>query len=49
MTATFAAVAELQDVSQLRTEPQPVVSDGGVFRFEVTMPPQSTAAVRLVY
>ena len=44
-----AIVAELDGLSQLRTEPQPVIGENGIFRLEVTMPPQSTAAVRLSY
>ncbi len=45
-----ALVGELEDVSRLRTERQAVVGDeAGICRLEVTMPPQSVAAIRLVY
>jgi len=44
-----AMVAELDAVSRLKKEAQPVVSKDGAIRLEVTMPPQSTAAIELVY
>ncbi len=42
-----AMVAELNALSQLQTEVQPVVRDGGTFRLEATMPPQAVAAIQL--
>jgi xylan 1,4-beta-xylosidase len=44
-----AMVAELDAVSRLQTESQPVVRDGETFRLEVTMPPQAVAAIQLAY
>jgi xylan 1,4-beta-xylosidase len=44
-----AMVAELDALSRLQTEVQPVVRDGGTLRLEVTMPPQAVAAVQLTY
>jgi xylan 1,4-beta-xylosidase len=44
-----ATVAELDVLSRLRTEVQPVMRDGGTFRLEVTMPPQAVAAIKLTY
>jgi xylan 1,4-beta-xylosidase len=44
-----AMVAELDALSRLQTEVQPVVREGGTFRLEVTMPPQAVAAIRLTY
>ncbi len=44
-----AMVAELDALSRLQTEVQPVVRDGGTFRLEVTMPPQAVAAIQFTY
>lgn len=44
-----AIVAELDGVSQLEEAPLAFSVDGGVGSFEVTMPPQSVAAIRLRY
>ena len=44
-----AMVAELDALSRLQTEVQPVVRDGATFRLEVTMPPQAVAAIQLTY
>ena len=44
-----AMVAELDAVSRLRKETQPVVGDGEAFRLEVAMPPQSVAALQIVF
>lgn len=39
-------VNELKEQSQLRTEPLAINSDDGTFSLDVTMPPQSVAAIR---
>ena len=44
-----AMVAELDALSRLQTEVQPILRDGGTLRLEVTMPPQAVAAVQLIY
>lgn len=47
-----AMVTELDALSRLRTEVQPVVrdgKDGGTVRLDVTMPPQAVAAIQLTY
>ena len=44
-----AMVAELDALSRLQTEVQPVVREGATFRLEVTMPPQAVAAIQLTY
>lgn len=44
-----AMVAELDALSRLQTEMQPVVRDGASFRLEVTLPPQAVAAIQLTY
>lgn len=42
-------VAELDALSRLQTEVQPVVRDGETLRLEVTMPPQAVAAIQLTF
>jgi len=44
-----AMVAELDALSRLQTEAQPVVRDGGTLRLDVTLPPQAVAAIQLSY
>jgi xylan 1,4-beta-xylosidase len=44
-----AMVAELDALSRLQTEVQPVVRDGGTLRLDVTLPPQAVAAIQLTY
>jgi xylan 1,4-beta-xylosidase len=44
-----AMVAELNAVSRLRKDAQPITFDDGILRVELTMPPQSVAAIALVY
>jgi xylan 1,4-beta-xylosidase len=44
-----AMVAELDAVSRLRKEVQVATLEDGTIRLEVTMPPQATAAIELVY
>ena len=44
-----AMVSELDTLSRLQTEVQPVVRDGETFRLEVTMPPQAVAAIQLTF
>ena len=41
-------VAQLDAASQLKFEAQPFARDGSVFRIDVTMPPQSVAAIEIV-
>jgi xylan 1,4-beta-xylosidase len=41
-------VAQLDAASQLKSEAQPFARDGSVFRIDVTMPPQSVAAIEIV-
>jgi xylan 1,4-beta-xylosidase len=42
-------VAQLDAASQLKSEAHPFARDGGGFRVDVTMPPQSVAAIEIVY
>jgi xylan 1,4-beta-xylosidase len=42
-------VAQLDAASQLRREAQPIVRDGEQFRIDVAMPPQSVAAIEILY
>ena len=44
-----AMVAELNAASDLQKEAQPIAVADGVLSLEVTMPPQSVAAIRFVY
>ncbi|MGA2365677.1 MAG: beta-xylosidase [Steroidobacteraceae bacterium] len=44
-----AMVAELDAVSRLRKDAQPVAFDDGILRLELTMPPQSVAAIAFAY
>ena len=42
-----AMVAELDDVSKLKTEAQPFTLRDGVMDLEVAMPPQSVASIHV--
>jgi xylan 1,4-beta-xylosidase len=44
-----AMVAELDKASALQSQDQPFTFADGLCRFEITMPPQSVAAIQLVY
>jgi xylan 1,4-beta-xylosidase len=44
-----AIVAELESVSNLRKDAQAFHAEGGELTFDVTMPPQSVAAIQLRY